>query len=150
MPGYGKVDAIMRSLQSASEIGNSICKAGFVLQPQDMKKQLADLAGYLAVAKMEANLLQDSIDEKDRELKRQADILAYKGNVRRRGDAYYKTLENNRPYGQPYCSCCWEKNRQLYHLHNRVLSNDIRICPNCKNEYQSARTPYIEADALVV
>ena len=114
-----------------------------------MKKHLTDLTAYLSVAKMELALLQESIDEKDAELLRQAEALTYRGNVKRRGDGYYRTIDN-RPYGQPYCSFCWENDQKLIHLHNRVLSNDIRICPCCKNEYQTARTPYIEADVLAV
>jgi len=149
MPGYGKVSAVLRSLNGASEISKSIRDANFMLERMEMKKHLADLSGYISVAKMELSLLQESIEEKDAELLRQAEALAYRGNLRRRGDAYYKTLDG-RPYGQAYCSYCWEKDNKLYHLHNRVLSDDIRICPHCKNEYQNSRTPYIEADILAV
>lgn len=149
MPGYGKVSAVLRSLSGAGEICKEIRDVNFTLERLEMKKHLTDLTGYISVAKMELSLLQESIEEKDAELLRQAEALAYRSNVRRRGDGYYKTLDN-RPYGQPYCSYCWEHDHQLYHLHNRVLSNDIRICPHCKNEYQSNRTPYIEADALAV
>ncbi|WP_420591592.1 hypothetical protein [Bacterioplanoides sp.] len=149
MPGYGKVSAVLRSLNGASEIGKEIRDANFILERMEMKKHLTDLTAYLSVAKMELALLQESIEEKDAELLRQAEALAYRGNVKRRGDGYYRTVDN-RPYGQPYCSYCWENDQKLIHLHNRVLSNDIRICPCCKNEYQNARTPYIEADLLAV
>ncbi len=149
MPGYGKVSAVLRSLNGASEIGKEIRDANFILERMEMKKHLTDLTAYLSVAKMELALLQESIDEKDAELLRQAEALTYRGNVKRRGDGYYRTIDN-RPYGQPYCSFCWENDQKLIHLHNRVLSNDIRICPCCKNEYQTARTPYIEADVLAV
>ena len=149
MPGYGKVSAVLRSLNGASEIGKEIRDANFILERMEMKKHLTDLTAYLSVAKMELALLQESIEEKDAELLRQAEALAYRGNVKRRGDGYYRTVDN-RPYGQPYCSNCWENDQKLIHLHNRVLSNDIRICPCCKNEYQNARTPYIEADLLAV
>lgn len=149
MPGYGKIDAVLRSLNGATEISKEIRDANFILERLEMKQQLTDLAGYISVAKMELSLLQHSIEEKDQQLLRQAEALAYKGNIKRRGDGYYRTADN-RPYGQPYCSYCWEHDQQLIHLHNRVLSNDIRICPHCKNEYQNARTPYIEADLLAV
>lgn len=149
MPGYGKVSAVMRSLNGANDIGKHIREANFMLEKVELKRQLADLSGYISVAKMELNLLQESIEEKDSELLRQAEMLAYRGNLRRRGDAYYKTLDG-RPYGQAYCSYCWEAEQKLYHLHNRVLSNDIRICPHCKNEFQFSRTPYIEADVLAI
>lgn len=149
MPGYGKVSAVLRSLNGAGEITKEIRDANFMLERLEMKKHLTDLSGYVSVAKMELTLLQESIDEKDKELTRLAEALAYKGNVKRRGDGYYRTFDN-RPYGQPYCSYCWEQDQRLIHLHNRVLSNDIRICPHCKNEYQNARTPYIEADVLAV
>ena len=149
MPGYGKVSAVLRSLNGASEIGKEIRDANFILERMEMKKHLTDLTAYLSVAKMELALLQESIEEKDAELLRQAEALAYRGNVKRRGDGYYRTVDH-RPYGQPYCSYCWENDQKLIHLHNRVLSNDIRICPCCKNEYQNARTPYIEADLLAV
>jgi len=149
MPGYGKVSAVLRSLNGASDISKEIRDANFILERLEMKKHLTDLSGYISVAKMELSLLQESIDEKDKELLRLAEALTYKGNVKRRGDGYYRTADN-RPYGQPYCSYCWEQNQKLIHLHNRVLSNDIRICPHCKNEYQVGRTPYIEADVLAV
>ena len=93
---------------------------------------------------MELSLLQDVIEEKDAELIRMHEAIVYRGNLKRRGDGYYKTLDG-RPFGQPYCSYCWEKDSQLFHLHNKILSRDTRTCPHCKNEFQAVRTPFLEA-----
>lgn len=149
MAGQGKLTDIMRSLNQANEVGRLIREAGFQLDKADMKRHLAELAGAISEAKMELGILQAHLFDKDAELKAMGDLLQTKASLRRRGDAYYKSRDN-KPYGQPYCSYCWEGESKLFHLHNRILKKDVRICPHCKNEYQSSRTPYLEADGLLI
>lgn len=149
MAGQGRLSDIMRSLNQANEVGLRIRSAGFVLEKSDMKAMLAELAGSISEAKMELGILQGYLQDKDVELKTMGELLHTKANLRRRGDGYYKSREG-RPYGQPYCSYCWEHEHKLMHLHNRILKKDVRICPHCKNEYQAQRTPYLEADALMM
>ncbi|WP_028294468.1 hypothetical protein [Oceanobacter kriegii] len=149
MAGQGRLSDIMRSLNQANEVGLRIRSAGYVLEKSDMKAMLAELAGSISEAKMELGILQGYLQDKDVELKTMGELLHTKANLRRRGDGYYKSREG-RPYGQPYCSYCWEHEHKLMHLHNRILKKDVRICPHCKNEYQAQRTPYLEADALMM
>ncbi|MGB1091302.1 MAG: hypothetical protein ACPGYX_04200 [Oceanobacter sp.] len=149
MAGQGRLSDILRSLNQANEVGLAIRSAGFVLDKAEMKQNLAELAGAISEAKMELGILQGHLHDKDAELKAMGELLHTKSILRRRGDAYYKSREG-RVYGQPYCSYCWESGQKLFHLHNRILKKDVRICPHCKNEYQAARTPYLEADALVI
>ena len=144
---YGSVAAVLRSLRVAADVGIAVRKAGYQLPKDEMRRQLADLSGSISEAKLQLTLLQETIDEKDAELRRLNEVNAYKGSLRRRGDAYYKTYEN-RPFGQPYCSYCWESEQKHIHLHNKIFSKDVRVCPACKNEYQANRTPYIEAEDL--
>ncbi|MCD8522079.1 MAG: hypothetical protein LRY66_06875 [Saccharospirillaceae bacterium] len=149
MPGQGTVEDVLRSLNFAQDVGKQIRDAGYVLDKTELKRLLAELTSAVASSKMELALLQGVCEARDEELIRLHEALVYKGNLRRRGDGYYKTLDG-RPYGQPYCSYCWESKQQLLHLHSRILSKDIRICPGCKNEYQAIRTPYLEADGMAV
>lgn len=149
MLNRGTVDAVLSSLDNAQEVAKHIRNSGFVLDKQDLKRILADLTASVTETKMELSILQDVIVKKDKELMRLHEASFYRGNVRRRGDGYYKTLDG-RPYGQAYCSYCWEKDHQLYHLHNRILNKEVRICPHCKNEYQAMRTPYLEAEKMAV
>jgi len=148
MAGQGRVSDILRSLGQAGTVGQQIRQAGYVLEKSEMKILLAELAGSISEAKMELGILQGHLQDKDAELKAMGELLHTKANLRRRGDGYYKVREG-RPYGQAYCSYCWEGEQKLYHLHNRILKKDVRICPHCKNEYQAQRTPYLEADALM-
>lgn len=149
MPAQGTVEDVLRCLNAAQETAKKIKEANYQLDKADMKMLLADITAAVATGKMELSLLQGVCEARDAELIRLNELLQYRGNLRRRGDGYYKTLEG-RPYGQPYCSYCWEGKQQLLHLHNKIFSKDVRICPNCKNEYQAARTPYLEADGLGV
>lgn len=149
MPGQGTVEDVLRSLNFAQDVGKQIKDADYRLDKTELKQLLAELTAAIASSKMELSLLQGVCEARDAELIRLNEMLVYKGNLRRRGDGYYKTLDG-RPYGQPYCSYCWENGQKLLHLHNRILSKEVRVCPGCKNEYQAARTPYLEADGIVL
>ncbi|WP_221799814.1 hypothetical protein [Oceanobacter mangrovi] len=148
MAGQGRLSDILRSLNQANEVGFRIREAGFVLEKAELKTLLAELTGAISEAKMELGIMQGHLQDKDAELKAMGELLHAKANLRRRGDGYYKSRDG-RLYGQPYCSYCWEGEQKQYHLHNRILKKDVRICPHCKNEYQAQRTPYLDADTLV-
>jgi hypothetical protein len=149
MAGLGRLSDIMRSLNQAGMVGQRIRESGFVLEKIEMKTSLAELAGAVSEAKMELGILQAHLQDKDAELKAMGELLHTKAQLRRRGDGYYKSRDG-KVYGQPFCSYCWEGDQKLFHLHNRILKKDVRICPHCKNEYQSQRTPYLEADGLLL
>jgi hypothetical protein len=51
------------------------------------------------------------------------------GSLFFRGNAYWR-LVLDREEG-PFCSCCWEAQRRLLHLHESTDS-DRATCPNCK------------------
>ena len=143
MPGQGTVEDVMRSLNFAQKVGQRIKEANYQLEKPELKMLLADLTAAIASSKMELSLLQGVCEARDAEILRLHEMSLYRGNLRRRGDGYYKTLDG-RPYGQPYCSYCWESEQKLLHLHNRILSRDVRVCPQCKNEYQAIRTPFLD------
>lgn len=147
MAGQGNVADVMRSLNFAQDVSRKIKDSKFDMDKAELKTLLADLTAAIACSKMELSMLQAVCEARDAELIRMNELLVYRGNLRRRGDGYYKTLEG-RPFGQPYCSFCWEGNQKLIHLHSKIFSKDVRVCPCCKNEYQSVRTPYLEADGL--
>ncbi|ASP40452.1 hypothetical protein CHH28_18000 [Bacterioplanes sanyensis] len=149
MAAIGSVGAVLRSLQTAQDVGKAIREAGYVLSRDDMRRQLADLSGSVSEAKLQLTLLKEALDSKDEELRKLERTLSFKQILRRRGDGYYKTLDG-RPYGQPYCSYCWESEHKAIHLHSKIFSKDVRQCPHCKNEYQTGRTPYLEADRLAI
>jgi hypothetical protein len=149
MSGQGRVEDVLRSINFAQEIGRRIKDAGYELGKAELKTLLADLTSAIASSKMELSLLQGVCQARDAELVRMNEMLQYKGNLKRRGDAYYRTYDN-RPYGQPYCSYCFEHDNKMLHLHSRILSKEVRVCPQCKNEYQAARTPYLEAEASLL
>tara|TARA_B100001109_G_scaffold201911_1_gene168723 strand:- start:115275 stop:115730 length:456 start_codon:yes stop_codon:yes gene_type:complete len=145
MAGQGTPEDVMRSLNFAQDVSKEIKQANYQMDRVELKRLLAELTAAIASSKMELSLLQGVCEARDNELIRLNEALVYKGNLRRRGDGYYKSIDG-RPYGQPYCSYCWEGNQKLIHLHNRILSKDVRVCPHCKNEYQAMRTPFLEAE----
>jgi TIR domain-containing protein len=57
----------------------------------------------------------------------------------RYADARYEIDDNNNAVGDPYCSYCYEGNRNMIHL----LRYNVResICPNCKTVYRSKMCP---------
>ncbi|MFY9180485.1 MAG: hypothetical protein WAO12_12010, partial [Venatoribacter sp.] len=121
----------------------------FMMDKTALKTLLADLTAAIASSKMELSLLQGVCEARDKELIRLNEALVFKGNLRRRGDGYYKTVDQ-RPFGQPYCSYCWEAGQKQIHLHNKIFTRDVRVCPCCKNEYQASRTPFLEADGILI
>lgn len=149
MAGQGTVEDVMYSLNYAQKIGMRIKEARYQLEKPELKMLLADLTAAIANSKMELSLLQGVCEARDAEILRLHEVSLYRGNLRRRGDGYYKTLEGGRPYGQPYCSYCWESESKMLHLHNKIFSKDVRTCPHCKNEYQAIRTPFIEAAGVM-
>ncbi len=149
MSNRNSVESVMRSFQYVQEVGLSIKDANYEMDKADLKYLLANLTSAIATSKMELTLLQAECEVRNAELIRMHEVLLYKGNLRRRGDGYYKTL-NGQPYGQPYCSHCWESDFKMLHLHNRILSKDVRVCPSCKNEFQAIRTPFLESRGATV
>lgn len=149
LTGRGTVASVLRSLNASYELAQQVRQQGYVLPKSDMKRTLAEFSGHVSEAKMDLNFLQENIQEMQTEMQRLLEIQAYRGNLRRKGDAYYRTLEsNNQPFGQPFCSYCWEHDHLHIHLHNKVFSKDVRVCPKCKNEYQAARTPFFDVDSV--
>lgn len=148
MAGQGTVEDVMRSLNYAQKVGARIKEARYQLEKPELKMLLADLTAAIANSKMELSLLQGVCEARDAEILRLHEVSLYRGNLRRRGDGYYKTLEGGRPYGQAYCSYCWESESKMLHLHNKIFSRDVRVCPHCKNEYQAVRTPFLEATGV--
>lgn len=147
--GRGTVAGILRSLNASYELAQQIRQQGYVLPKSDMKRVLAEFSGHVSEAKMDLNFLQENIQEMHAEMQRLSEIQAYRSNLKRKGDAYYRTLESsNKVFGQPFCSHCWENDQVHIHLHNKVFTKDVRICPRCKNEYQAARTPFFEVDSI--
>lgn len=149
MSNRNSVESVMRNFQYVQDVGKRIKDSRFEMNKADLKYLLADLTSAIASSKMELSLLQGECEARDAELLRMHEVLLYKGNLRRRGDGYYKTL-NGQPYGQPYCSYCWENDYKMLHLHNRILSKDVRVCPGCKNEFQAIRTPFLESRTATV
>src|SRR5690606_26730315 len=90
MPGQGTVEDVVRCLNFAQDVGKQIKAAGYQLEKADMKMLLADLTAAVASAKMELSLLQGVCEARDAELIRLNEMLVFKGNLRRRGDGYYK------------------------------------------------------------
>src|SRR5690606_187093 len=107
MPGQGTVEDVVRCLNFAQDVGKQIKAASYALGNAERKMLEDDLAAAGAAPKMELSLLQGVCEARHAELIRMNEVLVFKGNFRRRGDGYYKTLDG-RPYGQPYCSYCWE------------------------------------------
>ena len=145
MASQGDIEDVLQALNHTQKLATRIKNAGYVMDKADLKQLLADMTASIATSKLELSLFKDVCSARDAELKRINEVLVYRGNLRRRGDGYYKTLETGRPYGQPYCSYCWENEQKMLHLHNKILSRSVRICPQCKNEYQAERTPFLEA-----
>ena len=106
---------------------------------------MAELISALADAKIQAAEIQDLLSEKDKAIADLEKAFEIQSTLNRYQDGYYVIDESGNPYGDPFCSYCWEVNHKAVHLH----WGDKRdaVCGACKNIYQYRRVPILEKNS---
>jgi hypothetical protein len=99
---------------AAKDVANVLKEAGKIEEYQ----KILDLMGRLLE-------MQEKITELEKENKKLKEEFEIKGKLEYKNNTYWLGAEG------PYCSRCWEKNRDLLRMHHGP--NDFYAhCPECK------------------
>lgn len=133
------IPTAIATLKNAIDIAKAIRNADISLDKAELKLQLAELTGLLLEAKNEVFGLNEQLRDKDSEIHKLIDALAFKEKLVRIQDVYFRQDENSTPIGDPYCAKCFEADSMGIHL---IITNNgrQRTCPACQTAYYSYRS----------
>ncbi|HAR54757.1 TPA: hypothetical protein DCR79_00480, partial [Patescibacteria group bacterium] len=63
------------------------------------------------------------------------DQLQTKGKIILRDSCYW--IQDSEKLDGPYCTRCWDKNKDMIRLNPTYLGSPYAVCPECKNSYQT-------------
>lgn len=124
--------AAVDGVRRAASIAKTLIGSDATLEKAELKLKVADLLSALADAREALVDSGDALRNQGLELERLQDALKLKGEVERRGDAYFRMREGE-PYGAALCSYCWESESRLFHLTTDPSHLHHRVCPHCKH-----------------
>lgn len=145
MPEPTSIVAMIAAIKHSFDVIKAVKEADYDLDKSILKEKIAVLVDSLLEAKIQASETLDVIQEKDKRIAELENALELKPKLIRFKSAYYEMDENSNPFGDSYCSHCWEINHKAVHLHEPTHKNKSRICPLCKNEYDRYASYPIEA-----
>ena len=132
MPDIATISAFIGSIKTATELAKAIKGADLSLEKAETKLKMAELISALADAKIQAAEIRDLLQEKDERIKELEKSLDTKSKLVRHKGRYYEGDEKGSPFGDPYCSNCWESKNKMIHLSDL---GGIDSCPSCDNIY---------------
>jgi hypothetical protein len=133
------ITAGLNSLKAAIDIAKFLKESSSAIDKAVMDNKLAELYSELAETKMKFVDLKEALTEKDKTIKELEEAFDSRDSLIRSGDAYYKSTEDGKPFGVPYCLKCWEtnhKHRQLVTVQNNVHE---KVCACCGHKYNGVR-----------
>jgi hypothetical protein len=130
------IASFFASLKAATDIAKAIRGIDLKVQNAELNLKLADLLGSLADARIAAAELQESLQEKEKEIERLNEAVRLKAEVIKSSDAYFLKDASGKPSGEPFCVPCWEAKKELFHLTHAYINHvGCWICPHCKNTF---------------
>jgi fructose-1,6-bisphosphatase len=143
MPDAASIIATIAAIKNSMDIVKAVKDADYDLDKAILKEKIVVLVDSLLEAKIQANETLDLIQEKDGAIAKLENALAFKSKLTRHLSAYYETDDQSTPFGEPYCSNCWETAHVAVHLHHKGRGNDMNfhICPFCQTSYLHGTTP---------
>lgn len=141
MTEIATITTTLGAITNAIAIAKTIKNTDSTLEKAELKLKIAELMESLADAKISVSEFQDIVKEKDKKIAELEGILTFKSKLTRHLSAYYETDQNSKPFGDPYCSNCWETSYKAVHLHESHNDYEVNLCPFCKTEYNAHFTP---------
>ena len=135
MPDIASISAAISGLKTAADIVKILRNVPASLEKGELKLKIADLMNVLADTKIHITEIQNSLDEKDNEIERLNQALAFRGKLVRQYEVYFEIDEKANAHGDPYCPHCWEVEHIGVHLHRSVTGVVKLDCPRCKNHF---------------
>jgi hypothetical protein len=130
------ISAALGSIKIATEIAKFIGESSGSLEKAEFKLKLADLISNLADAKIKITEIQQTLLDKDAELRKLREQLSIKGKLNWE-PPYYWVIDEGRKDG-PYCQQCYDKNHELIRLQD-YYGDGSWECMTCKNTYLDSR-----------
>lgn len=136
-----EITAALGGLKAASDIIRAVSSADKALALSDLKMRLADAQTAVADARHGLLDVQESVDQKDAEIRRLNEALANRTKVMKVQDAYYAIDAQEAAVGDPFCMRCFEADHKLFHLSFSAFTNEPNTCQVCKAKYTRGLTP---------
>jgi hypothetical protein len=137
------ISAVLSSIRTATEIAKLIKDSDISLEKAEIKLKLAELISALADAKIEMAEIQQTLLNKDDELRKLREQFVVKENLKWE-NPYYWIIDEKRKDG-PYCQQCYDKNHELIRLQGD--GHGYWECKACKNSYvDSSRKSFVDSE----
>lgn len=141
MPEIATITAAISSVKNALDIAKALKAADKTFEKAETRLEMSKLMDALFEARENALEVKELLQEKENMIARLEKALEFQGKIIRRYDAYYELDEKGDPYGEAYCSHCWEASHKAIHL-----IRDLRyfpVYPLCKTTYDRSRAASI-------
>lgn len=132
------IGSLMSSIKTATDIAKLIRESDLSLEKAETKLKLAELVSALADAKMEAAEIQQSLLDKDEEIRKLTSAAKLQANIRWEQPCYYlKGADGN---DEPYCQNCYDSEKKLSRLHTDGEGYfKCRVCDKAYKTQERAR-----------
>ena len=125
-----KIEKAISTIDTAKKIYQNLTKGVAELKDVEVRNTFVELKSALMDSKETILGIKESLDAKDKEIKRLKEAFKLKENLvlfEHHGH-YHKADKNGNPYGPPYCSRCWEVDQKA------VTVTRKSKCPECGAE----------------
>ena len=136
------ISAALASIKTATDIAKLFKDTDVSFEKAEAKLKLAELISALAEVKIQMADIQQLLIDKDAELRAAKEQLDIKEKLRWESP-YYWLIDNNKKDG-PYCQCCYDKDKKLIRLQERIKGYwDCNVCKNHQtdSDYQPPNLP---------
>jgi hypothetical protein len=130
------IPALLTSIKTATEIAKLIKESNLSLENAETKFKLADLISTLADAKMQIADIQQSIIEKNDEIRSLKEQLSIKQKLKWKRPFYW--INEGKGKEGPFCQLCYDQNHKLIRLQD--YGDDSWGCKACKNTFYTSNT----------
>ena len=124
-----EVTAALASIKTATEIAKMIREGGLTLKDAEAKMRLAELVGALADARLAMADVQESLLDRDVQIRALEEKLALRGKMVFEQPLYY--LVDGSLREGPYCQPCYDSDGKLVRLQG--TGDGYWLCQVCKN-----------------
>jgi ribosomal protein L37AE/L43A len=128
------ISAALGSIKTATDIAKFIKGSDVSIEKAETKLKLAELISSLADAKIAIAEIQQTLIEKDAELKTAQNQLMIKSTLKWESP-YYWLIEGSLKDG-PFCQHCYDKNKELIRLQGN--GEGYWECMACKCNYRDS------------
>jgi hypothetical protein len=135
------VSAALQSVKAAMGIAEYMAKVQKNYDATELKLKISELVEALLATQSKIAEAGQALGEKQGEIDRLKDALAFKEKMLFANGVYYIADASNQPVGDPYCPGCWDAHRNAIHLHNHPAKFHTLECPVCKSTYPNGKKP---------